>query len=82
MEYQFRSALNGFNRSDVVVYLQNLTEAHRGALLDAQTEASLAKEESVRLRDENETLHRQLAEWLAQQEAEPAQPEDQPAAAE
>lgn len=75
MDYQFRSALNGFNRSDVVVYLQNLTEAHKGALLDAQAEASRATEEAARLRDENRMLHMQLAELLARQrEAKPAEP--------
>ena len=68
MDYQFRSALNGFNRSDVVVYLQNLTEAHKGALLNAQTEASRATEEAARLRDENRMLHMQLAELLAEQQ--------------
>lgn len=75
MDYQFRSALNGFNRSDVVVYLQNLTEAHKGALLNAQTEANRATEEAARLRDENRMLHMQLAEFLtAQQEPAPSEP--------
>lgn len=36
MDYAFRSALHGFNRGDVVTYLQNMTEAHKGALLDAR----------------------------------------------
>lgn|GEM_PF-5805249 len=75
MEYQFRSSLNGFNRNDVVVYLQNLTEAHKSALLSAQTEASQATEEAARLRNENRLLHMQVADLLAQQKtAEPEAP--------
>lgn len=74
MDYQFRSALNGFNRSDVIAYLQNLKESHKAALLDAQAVADHAEEEAARLRDENRMLHKQLAELLGKQDAEPAEP--------
>lgn len=76
MDYQFRSALNGFNRSDVVVYLQNLTEAHKSALLAAQTEASRAAEERDRLRTENRSLLAKLDARPA--DAAPEKPEEPP----
>ena len=65
MDYQFRTALNGFNRSDVVTYLQSLKESHKKEQLDAQSEIS-------RLREENRMLHMQLAELLGQQRTVPA----------
>lgn len=62
MDYQFRSALNGFNRSDVVVYLQNMTERYKSMLLDVQTKANAAAEEAEGLRKENEALRAKLDE--------------------
>jgi len=73
MDFQFRSALNGFNRSDVVAFLQNMTEKHKAALLEAQAKASTAGEEIARMRTENEALRAQLAELKAKEE-EPKEP--------
>ena len=60
MQHQFRTALNGFNRSDVVTYLQNMMEAHKSAMLNAQNAEKRAKDEGDRLRRENAQLHADL----------------------
>ena len=75
----FRSALGGFNREDVVHYIEYLNSKHTGALnqlkSDNQTladelEALRTKpdltEECAQLREENQELHTQVAELTAQ----------------
>ena len=75
MEMQFRAALNCFNRSDVITFLQNMTEKHKAALLDAQAKASTAGEEATRLRVENEALRARLTELQSQPKQEaPVEP--------
>ena len=75
----FRAAFNGFNREDVVHYIEYLNSKHTGALnqlkSDNQTladelEALRAKpdltEKCAQLRDENQELHTQVEELTAQ----------------
>ena len=75
----FRSAFNGFNREDVVHYIEYLNSKHTGALnqlksdnqtLAEELEALRAKpdltEECAQLREENQELHTQVAELSAQ----------------
>ena len=71
MEYQFRSALNGFHRGDVVAYLQNLMESHRTACLALQTELD-------RTTAELDTLQERCrkAEANGQSEPEPLQQQE------
>ena len=74
----FRSAFNGFNREDVVHYIEYLNSKHTGALnqlksdnqtlvdeLDALREKPDFSEECAQLRDENQELHAQVAELTA-----------------
>ena len=59
--YHFRTALQGFNRQDVIHFLQELTQRHESEL--------------CRLRDENRRLREQLAAQPAPQPAAvPAEP--------
>ena len=59
--YHFRTALQGFNRQDVIHFLQELTQRHEGEL--------------CRLRDENRRLREQLAaQPTPQPAAVPAEP--------
>ena len=75
----FRAAFNGFNREDVVHYIEYLNTKHTGALnqlksnnqtLTDELEALRAKpdmtEECTRLREENQELHAQVEELIAQ----------------
>ena len=74
----FRSAFNGFNREDVVHYIEYLNSKHTGALnqlksdnqtladeLDALREKPDFSKECAQLRDENQELHAQVAELTA-----------------
>lgn len=54
MDYQFRNALNGFHRGDVVAYLQNLTEQHKAELLKQQAELQRLREENQQLKEAGE----------------------------
>ena len=78
----FRSAFNGFNREDVVHYIEYLNSKHTGALnqlksenqtltdeLEALREKPDFTEECAQLRDKNRELHTQVAELTAQIEA-------------
>lgn len=56
METKFRNALNGFNKSDVVTYLQNLSEINRNEVLALKNELRQALEANERLRRENTSL--------------------------
>ena len=71
MEYQFRSALNGFHRGDVVAYLQNLMESHRTACLALQTELDRTKAELDTLQERC-----RKAEANGQSEPEPLQQQE------
>lgn len=75
----FRAAFNGFNREDVVHYIEYLNSKHTGALnqlksdnqtLTDELEALRAKpdmaEECAQLREENQELHAQVEELTAQ----------------
>lgn len=55
----FRSALNGFHRADVVQFIQNQTTEHEKAL-------RLLREENARLREELDVLRAQLAQRPAE----------------
>lgn len=61
----FRSALNGFNRADVVQFIQNQTTEHEKAL-------RLLREENARLREELDVLRAQLAQRPAEPDPVPA----------
>lgn len=74
----FRSAFNGFNREDVVHYIEYLNSKHTGALnqlksdnqtladeLDALRAKPDMSEECAQLREENQELHTQVAELSA-----------------
>ncbi|MEA4966295.1 MAG: hypothetical protein VB055_10780 [Oscillospiraceae bacterium] len=56
MDYQFRSALNGFHRGDVVACLQNQAEQHRSELLKQQTELQRLREENAQLKENSDRL--------------------------
>lgn len=73
----FRSALNGFNRADVVQFIQNQTTEHEKAL-------RLLREENARLREELDVLRAQLAQRPTEPEPVPAPVElpEPPAASE
>lgn len=75
----FRAAFNGFNREDVVHYIEYLNSKHTGALnqlksdnqtLTGELEALRSKpdmaEECAQLREENQELHAQVEELTAQ----------------
>ena len=75
----FRAAFNGFNREDVVHYIEYLNSKHTGALnqlksdnqtLTDELEALRSKpdmaEECAQLREENQELHAQVEELTAQ----------------
>ncbi len=74
----FRAAFNGFNREDVVHYIEYLNSKHTGALnqlqsenqtlvdeLDALRDKPDLTEECTQLREENQELHTQVAELSA-----------------
>lgn len=74
----FRSAFNGFNREDVVHYIEYLNSKHTGALnqlksdnqtladeLDALREKPDLTEECAHLHEENQQLHFQIADLSA-----------------
>lgn len=62
----FRSALNGFHRADVVQFIQNQTTEHEKAL-------RLLREENARLREELDVLRAQLAQCSVEPEPAPAE---------
>jgi uncharacterized phage infection (PIP) family protein YhgE len=85
----FRSAFNGFNREDVVHYIEYLNSKHTGALnqlksenqtlaeeLDALRDKPDMTEECALLREENRELHAQVEELTAKIEELTAQLED------
>ncbi len=53
-EMQFRSALNGFNREDVVAYIEKLTQEH-------ETELAVLRERNAQLSHELEAANENLA---------------------
>ncbi len=71
----FRSALNGFNRNDVVQFIQAQTIEHEKALRVLRDENARLQEALNAVQAENEdlrTLNASLSEKLAAQPAEPA----------
>lgn len=77
----FRSAFNGFNREDVVHYIEYLNSKHTGALnqlksenqtladeLDALRAKPDLTEEYTQLQTDNEQLHTQIADLVAKVE--------------
>lgn len=56
---KFRSALNGFSRTDVVNYLEEISAAHRRALQKADEEKNTLRETCDRLMAENARLKAQ-----------------------
>lgn len=81
--FTFRSALNGFSRTDVVNYIEELSLAHKKALRQLQEENQKLREENdalqgqlldaqnayAQLKEENESLQQQI-ETLSQEAAE------------
>lgn len=75
----FRSALNGFNRTDVVQFFQKMTAEH-------EKELRVLREENVRLQDqlaqvrrERDALAEEKAALSRRQEEQPAAPQEIPA---
>lgn len=62
----FRTSLHGFNRTDVVQFIQKMTTAH-------EKELRLREEENDRMRQELDTLRDEAAQLRAQNEALTAQ---------
>lgn len=62
---KFRSALNGFNRQDVVQYIEYMSNRHSAQVQQLNTQLQTAREkpekELAALREENAALHEQLA---------------------
>lgn len=50
--YSFRAALHGFNRTDVINYLSELTAAHAKQLEEKDAELLAAQEETARVKQE------------------------------
>lgn len=57
---QFRSALHGFNRYDVVNYIESAASAHEHALREKQKELAALHEQNRTLEDENRTLRAEI----------------------
>ena len=81
----FRSALHGFNRTDVVQFIQQQTAAHEKAMRQQKEEISRlqdaleeARKEVARLNEEKEELEEQLKEREAEPQEEPAPALDEP----
>ena len=66
---KFRSALNGFNRTDVVQFIQRQTAEHEKALRQAKEENTRASRTGSELREQLAQLNLQLEELLAEKEA-------------
>ncbi len=86
---KFRKAVNGFNRHDVVSYIEYLNNKHRSEINQLQNRLQTAtrpvednglKEEKAVLEAENATLKQELEALRAQLAEKEAQPEAVPAA--
>ena len=66
---KFRSALNGFNRTDVVQFIQRQTAEHEKALRLSKEENTRTSRTASELRELNAQLSAQLEELRAQKEA-------------
>lgn len=74
----FRSALHGFNRSDVITYLSELTAQHAAQLEEKDEELLAVKNENARMKQELASM-KLLAGKESAPEAEPAsEPEELP----
>ena len=71
---KFRSALNGFNRNDVVTYIEYLNNKHRSEITQLQNQLAAAKRggDTKALEEENAALKQQIRELQAQLAAKPA----------
>ncbi len=66
---KFRSALNGFNRTDVVQFIQRQTAEHEKPLPQAKEENSRASRTGSELREQLAQMSAQLEELRAEKEA-------------
>ncbi len=80
---KFRKSVNGFNRHDVVTYIEYLNNKHRSEINQLQNQLQAAtrpvedtglKEENAALKQENEELRARLAELESRPETAPAAP--------
>ena len=78
VDRNFRAALNGFNRSDVVNYIEECSINHEKALRQLRDENARLRADLERLQAEKDELDRQ-AEALEAAEEAPEEPEVQPA---
>jgi chromosome segregation ATPase len=71
---QFRSALNGFNREDVVHYIEYLNNQHRSQVeqLNNQLQAALARQDNSDLQAQLDEALAKCAQLEAQLKAQPA----------
>lgn len=66
---KFRSALNGFNRTDVVQFIQRQTAEHEKALRQAKEENTRASRTGSELREQLAQMSAQIDELRAEKEA-------------
>lgn len=66
---KFRSALNGFNRTDVVQFIQRQTAEHEKALRQAKEENTRATRSSAELREQVAELNAQIDALTAEKAA-------------
>lgn len=80
--FSFRTALNGFNRADVIAFLEELTKKHNTELDEQRESLRIANEELERLREEIQKLKEDRPAEIADPAEEAPVPEEAPDAQE